>query len=100
MTVQMMPKYPIRMDLILRIFDTHNTYYTGSRSNYQNFLGLPELRLNVLKLFAENKGFDKLREEYYPSSGPFPPTKEMLVILRALKDVRLDMCACSILCLV
>lgn len=75
------------MDMVLRIFDTHNTFYSGSRSNYQNYLGLPELRLNAVKIFAGNGGFERLRESYCPSSGPWPPTPDMLVIMRALKDV-------------
>ena len=29
MTVKLMQKYPLRMDMVLRIFDTHNTYYSG-----------------------------------------------------------------------
>lgn len=29
LTVKLMPKYPLRMDLVLRMFDTHNTFYTG-----------------------------------------------------------------------
>ena len=86
-TVKLMPKYPIRMDLIQRIFDTHNIYYTGSRSNYQNFLGLPELRLNLLKIFAETGGFERIRESFCPDSAPWPATQEMLVIIRGMKDV-------------
>jgi ubiquitin C-terminal hydrolase len=84
--VKLMHHFPLRMDMVLRIFDVHNTYYSGSRSNYQNFLGLPELRINALKIFAENAGFERICEQYCPFDGRWPPTPEMLIIMRALKD--------------
>ena len=61
--------------------------FLGSRSNYANYLGAPELRINVLKLFAENGGFERLRGEWCPPEIPWRGSAEYLVVMKALRDV-------------